>query len=72
MYTTRRCPACIAAKQYFARRGVPYTEFDVESNGAARSEFDKLGGHAVPLIMSKAGRWWVSIRRNWSNCYERA
>jgi glutaredoxin len=62
MYTTRRCPACIAAKQYFARRGVPYTEFDVESNGAARSEFDKLGGRAVPLIIVK-GRQMVGFNQ---------
>jgi len=60
MYTTRHCPACLAAKQYLARRGVTYKEFDVETSGGARADFDKLGGHAVPLIIVK-GRQMVGF-----------
>ncbi len=53
MYSTRRCPACVKAKQYFASRGVSYTEIDVESDPKGREEFDKRGGHAVPMIVVK-------------------
>jgi glutaredoxin len=56
MYTTKRCPACVAAKQYFARQGVPYREVDVESDREGRAEFSKLGGNAVPLIIVKGQR----------------
>ena len=62
MYTTRHCPACLAAKQYLARRGVTYKEFDVETSGSARADFDKLGGRAVPLIIVK-GRQMVGFNQ---------
>lgn len=51
MYTTSRCPACTAAKAYLARKGVTYEERDVERSADARTEFDRLGGRGVPLIL---------------------
>jgi glutaredoxin-like YruB-family protein len=51
MYTTSSCPACRAAKQYFARKGVSYEERDVNNNSSAREEFQRLGGSGVPLIL---------------------
>ncbi len=51
MYTTSRCPACKAAKQYFAQKGVSYDEIDVETSRSGYEEFRKLGGQGVPLIM---------------------
>lgn len=51
MYTTARCPACVMAKQYFAKKGVPYEEIDVERSAQGREAFQKLGGRGVPLIM---------------------
>lgn len=51
MYTTASCPACHAAKSYFARKGVNYEEKDVNSSPAFRQEFQNLGGQGVPLIM---------------------
>lgn len=51
MYTTARCPACVMAKQYFAKKGVPYEEIDVEKSPQGREAFQKLGGRGVPLIM---------------------
>src|SRR5207249_2913561 len=32
MFTTSHCPACKAAKAYFARKGVSYEEHDVETS----------------------------------------
>jgi glutaredoxin len=51
MFTTSHCPACKAAKAYFARKGVRYEERDVETSSSAREEFDRLGGRGVPLIL---------------------
>jgi glutaredoxin 3 len=51
MYTTATCPACVAAKQYLSRKGIPYEERDVERSPSAAAEFERLGGRAVPLIV---------------------
>ncbi len=51
IYTTATCPACKMAKSYFAKKGVPYEEHDVNSSPEARAAFQKLGGHGVPLIL---------------------
>jgi glutaredoxin-like YruB-family protein len=51
MYTTSHCPACKAAKQYLAQKGVPYQEIDVEQSRDGAEAFQKLGGRGVPLIM---------------------
>jgi glutaredoxin-like YruB-family protein len=51
MYTTSHCPACKAAKQYLAQKGVPYDEIDVEKSREGLEAFQKLGGHGVPLIL---------------------
>lgn len=51
MYSTSRCPACSMAKSYFARKGIPYDERDVERSPQAREEFERMGGRGVPLIL---------------------
>ncbi len=51
MYTTSHCPACKAAKQYMAQKGIPYQEIDVEASHDGMAAFQKLGGHGVPLIL---------------------
>ena len=51
MYTTSHCPACKAAKQFLAEKGVPYEEIDVETSRDGALAFQKLGGRGVPLIL---------------------
>ncbi|MHA3771301.1 glutaredoxin domain-containing protein [Verrucomicrobiota bacterium sgz303538] len=51
MYTTARCPACKAAKQYMTKRGISYDERDVEATKSNYAEFKQLGGTGVPLIL---------------------
>jgi len=51
IYSTASCPACVMAKSYFKRKGVPFDERDVNTSPAARAEFEKLGGRGVPLIL---------------------
>jgi glutaredoxin len=50
MYATSWCPYCAAARTFFRRHGVKYTEFDVERDMAARARFERFGG-GVPIIM---------------------
>jgi glutaredoxin len=51
MYTTATCPACVAAKTYMAKKGIPFEEHDVNRSPEARAEFQRLGGRGVPLIL---------------------
>ena len=51
LYATSWCPYCAQARAYFAKKGVPYIEHDVEKSAAANAEFKRLGGRGVPLIV---------------------
>ena len=51
MYATSWCPHCARARAYFARKGIAYREYDIESSPSAHAEFRRLGGRGVPLIV---------------------
>jgi len=51
MYSTRACPACVAARQYMAQHNVNYEDRDVELSPSARAEFLSYGARGVPLIL---------------------
>ena len=51
MYATSWCPYCSKARAYFERKGIAYTEHDVEKSPSANAEFKRLGGRGVPLIL---------------------
>ena len=52
LYTTPFCGYCAAAKRLLAAKGVPFTDIDVSSDPARRSEMTKRsgGGRTVPQI----------------------
>ena len=52
IYTTAQCPYCKAAKTLLARKGVAFTEVDVERDpGAAKAMVARSGGRrTVPQI----------------------
>lgn len=51
IYTTPTCPYCVKAKDYFKRKGVKYTEYNVAQDKGALQEMVKLsGGRSVPVI----------------------
>lgn len=50
MYATSWCPYCAKARAYFSRKGIAFTEYDVEKSPTANAEFKRLGGRGVPLI----------------------
>jgi glutaredoxin len=53
MFTTQRCPACVAAKDYMKKNGIAYREIDVERDPEGMKEFQRRGGRGVPLIVVK-------------------
>ncbi len=51
IYTTKTCPWCERAKEFFAEHKVTYEEKDVSNDDAAASEMiQKSGQMAVPVI----------------------
>ena len=51
MYTTSWCPYCTRAKQLLDRKGVKYTEIDVDAVEGARIEMQRRSGRtSVPQI----------------------
>lgn len=52
IYTTPTCHFCKAAKEFFAEKSVPYTNYDVASDAAKRAEMIELTGQlGVPVIV---------------------
>lgn len=51
MYSTEWCGYCKKAKRYFNMKGITYTEYDVEKNARAKSEYEKMGATGVPVIL---------------------
>ena len=51
MYATSWCGHCRRAREYFAAKGIGYTEVDVEKSPEGRKRFRELGGRGVPLIV---------------------
>lgn len=52
MYATSWCGHCRRAREYFASRGIAYTEVDVEASPEGNRRFKELGGKGVPLIVA--------------------
>ncbi len=51
IYTTPTCPYCLKAKEYFKKKGVKYTEYNVAQDKEALKEMIRIsGGRSVPVI----------------------
>jgi mycoredoxin len=51
LYGTSRCGFCAQARAYFKENNIPFADLDVDQSPQARSEFSKLGGGGVPLLL---------------------
>ncbi|GBE58010.1 glutaredoxin-3 [bacterium BMS3Abin01] len=52
IYTKPGCPYCAAAKEDFASKGIPFTEYDVTADPAVKEEAISIAGEAkVPVIV---------------------
>ena len=51
IYSTPTCGYCKMAKEFFAEKGIEYTEYDVSTDEARRDEMvEKTGQMGVPVI----------------------
>ena len=51
IYSTPTCHFCQAAKEFFAEKGLAFTNYDVASDAAKREEMIQLTGQlGVPVI----------------------
>lgn len=57
IFTIDFCPACLAAKQYFASQNVAVTELNINQSDYAREKFAELGGRGIPLIFWRGQRY---------------
>jgi glutaredoxin len=55
MYSASWCGACKKAKNYFNRKGIRFTEYDIEKSARAKRQFAQLGAKGVPVIIVKDG-----------------
>jgi glutaredoxin len=51
IFTAVWCGYCKKAKAHLAGRGVSFEEIDVEASERGRSEFARIGGRGVPVIL---------------------
>lgn len=50
IYTTAWCPYCKKARAYLQRKGVAFTEYDVETSAEGKAKYQQLGRGGVPII----------------------
>ncbi len=51
MYSTPTCGYCEKAKVFFNKNKIKFTEKDISADERAQSQFARLGGRGVPLIL---------------------
>ncbi|MFZ5653583.1 MAG: DUF4124 domain-containing protein [Pseudomonadota bacterium] len=51
LYSTQRCGFCRQARAHFRARGIPYTEYDVETTAQGRRDYRRMNGRGVPIIL---------------------
>lgn len=51
VYGTATCPYCIKARAYLNERHVAFGDFDLSTSEKVRTDFAKLGGTKVPVIL---------------------
>lgn len=55
LYVTSWCPYCRKARQYLNKKGIRYTELDVETP-RGKEAYRAAGGNGVPLMVSGSRR----------------
>ncbi len=51
IYSTRICPYCVRAKNFFSKKGIEYTEIMIDSDmSLMREMMEKTGRKSVPQI----------------------
>jgi len=50
IYSTKACPYCVMAKEFFAKKKIAYKEIDVSVHKNADEMIEKSGQMGVPVI----------------------
>jgi len=50
LYSTDWCGYCKATRRFLDQKGIPFKEFDIEKNPAARQAYEALGGRGIPIL----------------------
>lgn len=51
LYSAEWCGHCKRARRYFRRRGIPFTEYDVETSAKGRRDYQRMQARGVPIIL---------------------
>lgn len=70
VFSKNNCPDCTSVKNAFIRKGVPFTEINVETDTEPREEFGgltpldyviKTHGRKMPAVEATDGQWGVNF-----------
>ncbi|CAD5198479.1 glutaredoxin family protein [Pseudomonas sp. FEN] len=50
LYATDWCGYCKQTRRFLEQKGIPYQEFDIEKDAAARKAYQALGGGGIPML----------------------
>jgi glutaredoxin len=51
LYSASWCGYCKKARAYFTRESISFDEYDVETSAKGRTDYARLKGHGVPIIL---------------------
>ena len=51
MYSTNSCGYCKKARKYFKKNNIAFTDYNIQKNAKAKSEYKKMGARGVPVIL---------------------
>lgn len=51
LYATDWCPYCEKTRAMLAAKGIPYQEMNIETSEEARSQYHRLAGDGVPVLL---------------------
>ena len=50
LYATEWCGYCKATRRFLDQKGIPFQEFDIDKDAAARQAYEALGGRGIPIL----------------------
>jgi glutaredoxin len=53
LYGTSTCRHCARARAYLRQAGIAFNDRDIDTSNDAAALYDKLGEHAVPILVSE-------------------
>ncbi|WP_461481839.1 DUF4124 domain-containing protein [Porticoccus sp.] len=56
MYSAEWCGVCKQARRYFQQQGIGFREYDIENSRKGRTDYERLNGRGVPIILVGAKR----------------